>query len=291
MDNNTALPRTIKLQGQLLDLEKPVVMGILNVTPDSFYANSRVQTDADIANRALQMVNDGAAIIDVGGYSSRPGAEDISEHEEIKRLDLALTAIRKILPTIPLSVDTFRSGVAKHVVDNFRVDIINDISGGMADNNMFSAVGKLNVAYVVMHMVGTPQNMQQNPQYNDVVKDVTLFLAQQYDKLTYAGVTDIIIDPGFGFGKTVAHNYELLDRLEEFKLFNAPILAGISRKSMIHKPLNITANEALNGTTVLNTIALTKGANILRVHDVKEAVECIKLITILQASRHGVSGV
>lgn len=285
----SALHKTIKAQGRLIDLSQPLVMGILNVTPDSFYRSSRHQTPHDVAEKALQMAHEGAAMLDIGGYSSRPGAEDISADEEMRRLDVALTAIRNVLPHMPVSVDTFRSSVARQAVENFSVDFINDISGGMADANMFATVAKLNAGYILMHMVGTPQTMQTNPYYSDVVKEVTLFLAQQLDKLAWAGVGDVIIDPGFGFAKTVEHNYRLMAHLEEFALFDQPLLVGISRKSMIYKPLNSTPELALNGTSILNTIALQKGANILRVHDVKEAVECIKLVDTLQKNTNVVS--
>ena len=285
----SALHKTIKAQGRLIDLSQPLVMGILNVTPDSFYRSSRHQTPHDVAEKALQMAHEGAAMLDIGGYSSRPGAEDISADEEMRRLDVALTAIRNVLPHMPVSVDTFRSSVARQAVENFSVDFINDISGGMADANMFATVAKLNAGYILMHMVGTPQTMQTNPYYSDVVKEVTLFLAQQLDKLAWAGVGDVIIDPGFGFAKTVEHNYRLMAHLEEFALFDQPLLVGISRKSMIYKPLDSTPELALNGTSILNTIALQKGANILRVHDVKEAVECIKLVDTLQKNTNVVS--
>ncbi|MFT3738523.1 MAG: dihydropteroate synthase [Breznakibacter sp.] len=286
---HTAPFKTIKAKGKLIDLGRPVVMGILNTTPDSFYRSSRHQTAQSIADMSVKMVNDGAAILDIGGYSSRPGAGHISAEEEIRRLDPALTAIKDVLPHIPVSVNTFRSSVARQVVENFGVDIINDISGGMADGDMFSTVARLRVGYVLMHMVGTPQTMQQNPYYQDVVKEVTLFLSQQLDKLAWAGVTDVIIDPGFGFAKTVEHNYQLMARLDELKLFDQPLLVGISRKSMIYNILGNDPGQALNGTTVLNTVALQKGADILRVHDVKEAAECINLVETLQKSSNGVS--
>lgn len=277
-------PLTIKAKGQLIELSKPLVMGILNITPDSFYSGNRFSQKDAIANRAQQIIDEGAVIIDIGAYSSRPGAVDVSEQEEIARLTTALEVIRKILPEAVLSVDTFRSSVARVVVENFEVDIINDISGGKLDEQMFKTVGALNVAYVLMHMQGTPQNMQLNPEYKNVTAEVSLYLSQQMEKLAFAGVTDVIVDPGFGFGKTLAHNYQLLSELDQLSLLEAPVLVGVSRKSMIYKVLDITPEEALNGTTVINTIALQKGADILRVHDVREAVECIQLVENLKMS-------
>lgn len=278
------LPLTIKAKGQLIELSKPLVMGILNITPDSFYSGNRFSQKDAIANRAQQIIDEGAVIIDIGAYSSRPGAVDVSEREEIARLTTALEVIRKILPDAVLSVDTFRSSVARVVVENFEVDIINDISGGKLDEQMFKTVGALNVAYVLMHMQGTPQNMQLNPEYKNVTAEVSLYLSQQMEKLAFAGVTDVIVDPGFGFGKTLAHNYQLLNELDQLSLLKAPVLVGVSRKSMIYKVLDVTPEEALNGTTVVNTIALQKGADILRVHDVREAVECIQLVENLKMS-------
>jgi dihydropteroate synthase len=257
-------------------------MGILNITPDSFYRNSRFSEQDAILARAHQIIDEGGRIIDVGAYSSRPGALDVSEAEEISRLDRAFSVICKELPNAVLSVDTFRSSVARRVVENFGVDIINDISGGQLDGDMFKTVGNLRVTYVLMHMVGTPQNMQQNPHYENVTAEVSLYLSQQMAKLAYAGVTDVIIDPGFGFGKTLEHNYQLLNELGQLSLLGAPVLVGVSRKSMIYKLLAIEPEAALNGTTVINTIALQKGADILRVHDVKEAVECVKLVENLK---------
>jgi dihydropteroate synthase len=289
MENAENIPYTIKAKGKLIKLQRPVVMGILNATPDSFYAPSRGQYEQDILQHVQQMIDDGAAIIDVGGYSSRPGADHVSAEEETERLSKALTIIKGQFPEVPLSVDTFRSEVAQVVVEHFGVDIINDISGGLADDKMIKTVASLNIGYVAMHMAGNPQTMQQNPSYNDVVKDVSLFLAQQMAKCAWAGITDVIIDPGFGFGKTIEHNYQLLARLDEFKLHSAPLLVGLSRKSMIYKTLQNTPDKALNGTTVLNTMALQKGANILRVHDVKEAMECIRLVEKTQYANNGIS--
>jgi len=276
------LPVTIKAKGQLIELSQPLVMGILNITPDSFYRGNRFSEQDAILARAHQIIDEGGRIIDVGAYSSRPGALDVSEAEEIKRLDKALNVICKELPNAVISVDTFRSSVARRMVENFGVDIINDISGGQLDGEMFKTIGNLGVTYVLMHMIGTPQNMQQNPHYENVTAEVSLYLSRQMEKLAYAGVTDVIIDPGFGFGKTLEHNYQLLNELDQLSLLGAPVLVGVSRKSMIYKLLAIEPEEALNGTTVINTIALQKGADILRVHDVKEAVECVKLVETLK---------
>jgi len=276
------LPVTIKAKGQLIELSQPLVMGILNITPDSFYRGNRFSEQDAILARAYQIIDEGGQIIDVGAYSSRPGALDVSEAEEISRLDKALNVICKELPDAVISVDTFRSSVARSMVENFGVDIINDISGGQLDGEMFKTIGNLRVTYVLMHMIGTPQNMQQNPHYENITAEVSLYLSRQMETLAYAGVTDVIIDPGFGFGKTLEHNYQLLNELDQLSLLGAPVLVGVSRKSMIYKLLAIEPEEALNGTTVINTIALQKGADILRVHDVKEAVECVKLVENLK---------
>jgi dihydropteroate synthase len=271
-------PYVINLRGKLVRLDVPLVMGILNVTPDSFYQQSRMVQNADIVKRTDKIVEQGGAFIDVGAYSSRPGALHISVEEEITRLDHALAIVRKRQPEAYVSVDTFRSEVARWAVENYGVDVINDISAGEMDDNMFETMAHLRIPYILMHMQGTPQNMQVNPVYENVVEEVILHLAQKVEKLTYLGVPDIIIDPGFGFGKDINHNFQLLSSLERFSIFRLPLLVGVSRKSMIYKYLNLSPDDALNGTTVLNTIALQKGANILRVHDVKEAVECVKLV-------------
>ncbi len=268
----------INCRGRLFDLSTPVVMGIMNITPDSFYAASRIHNSRDILKRAEEIIGQGGTIIDIGAYSARPGAIHISEEEEIGRLMPALEIIRKHFNDVIISIDTFRSNVACKAVENFEVDIINDISGGEMDEKMVDTISRLNVPYVLMHMQGTPQNMQQNPVYKDVVADVSLALARKVDFLRANGVNDIIIDPGFGFGKTLEQNYKLLKALDELALFELPILVGLSRKSMIYRLLDTDAASSLNGTTVLNTLALTKGASILRVHDVKEAVESIKLV-------------
>jgi dihydropteroate synthase len=268
----------INTGGKLLDLETPKVMGILNITPDSFYSGSRYTTGDEILKAAVRMMEEGADILDIGGYSSRPGAEDISKEEESRRVLKAVKLISRELPEAIISVDTFNADIAKESILECGAHIINDISGGDADDEMFRVIEQLNVPYIMMHMQGKPLNMQNNPVYNDVVTDILKWFGERIFKLVSAGVKDIIIDPGFGFGKTSGHNYELLRRLGDFSIAGYPILVGISRKSMVWKTLGVSADEALNGTTVLNTIALINGANILRVHDVREAVQTIKLI-------------
>ncbi len=271
----------INCRGKLIDLSQKRVMGILNITPDSFYDGGKHNSLEAAINQFNKMRNEGADMIDIGAYSSRPNAEHISEKEELKRLTPLLAELRKLDNEIILSVDTFRAEVAKTVVENFEVDIINDISGATMDKAMIETIAKLQVPYILMHIQGTPQNMQQNPHYKDVVGDVLKFFATQTEKLRYAGVNDIIVDPGFGFGKTIEHNYQLINRLQEFRIVEFPLLVGLSRKSMIYKPLQITPAEALVGTIALNTIALSKGADILRVHDVAEAKQLIQLSQIL----------
>lgn len=255
-------------------------MGILNITPDSFYDGGKYKNETDILFQTEKMLNEGATFIDVGAYSSRPGAAHISEKEELKRILPVIDLLVKYFPEIIISVDTFRSEIAKKTIENGAA-IINDISGGKMDEKMFQTVAELQVPYILMHMLGTPQNMQQNPVYEDVTKDIIRFFSEQIFKLHQLKMNDIIIDMGFGFGKTLQHNYEILSNLALFKNLDAPILIGVSRKSMLYKPLDITANEALNATTAANTIALLNGANILRVHDVKEAVEAIKIVNQL----------
>jgi dihydropteroate synthase len=252
-------------------------MGILNITSDSFYAQSRCKNDAEILKRAETIVNEGGQIIDIGAYSSRPGATDISIDEEISRLMLALHLIRKTFPKIPVSVDTYRADVAQKVVKEGDADIINDISGGEMDEKMYDIIAELNVPYILTHIKGNPQTMQNNPQYEDLMSEIMLWFAKKVELLRKNGVKDIIIDPGFGFGKTIDHNFILLKNLPQFQFFELPVMVGISRKTMIYKLLDISAEESLNGTTVLNTVALLGNAKILRVHDVKEAVECVKL--------------
>lgn len=269
---------TLNLRGQLVSYTQPIVMGILNVTPDSFYDGGRYCKADEISRRVDQIISEGAEIIDIGAYSSRPGAQNVTVEEEWSRLSQGLEIIHKRCPEAIISVDTFRADVAEKSIVDGGAAIINDISAGMIDVQMFPTVAKLGVPYILMHMQGTPQDMQNQPQYNDVTNEVILFLSEKVLKLRQLGVKDIIIDPGFGFGKTIEHNYTLLRNLDKFKIFDMPLLVGISRKSMIYKPLNITPQEALNGTTVLNTLALVNGASILRVHDVKAAVESIKLM-------------
>lgn len=271
-------PKYMNVGGKLLDLSVPKVMGIINITPDSFYEGSRVTEEKDIVNVAVRMVEDGADFLDVGGYSSRPYAADVSPEEEEKRVLNAIRLINKELPQSIISIDTFRSEIALKAVDECGAQIINDISGGEADENMFSVVRQLNVPYIIMHMKGNPGTMQENPEYDDVVADILKWFSSKIVKLQSSGVKDIILDPGFGFGKTRVHNFEMLKRLGDFAVAGLPLLVGISRKSMIWKTLGISPGEALNGTSVLNAVALLGGADILRVHDVKEAVEAIKLI-------------
>lgn len=276
------IARYINVNGRLMDLSCPQVMGILNVTPDSFYAGSRKQTEEEIAARAQQILAEGGSIIDIGAYSSRSNAEHISAEEEMKRLRNGLEIIGREHPDAVLSVDTFRADVARMCVEEYGVAIVNDIAAGNMDSEMFSTIARLGVPYIMMHMQGTPQNMQQHPHYEDVLREVLYYFSEKVQRLRDMGVKDIILDPGFGFGKTIEHNYELLNQMEEFAIFELPLLVGVSRKSMIYKLLNITPEEALNGTTVLHTIALMKGANILRVHDVKEAVEAVRLTTAMR---------
>ncbi len=271
-------PRYINAGGRLLDLEIPRVMGILNITPDSFYKGSRFNNDEEILKAAAMMMMDGADILDIGGYSSRPGAKEISIEEEGKRVLRAIRLISHELPEAILSVDTFRAEIARKAVLECGAHIINDISGGDADDKMFSTVSELNVPYILMHMKGVPRTMQNNPVYEDIVADILKWFGDRIFRLRSGGVKDIIIDPGFGFGKTINHNFELLRRLGDLSIAGLPVLAGISRKSLIWKTLDITSDDALNGTTVLNAIAILNGADILRVHDVKEAVQTIKLI-------------
>lgn len=277
-------PRYINAGGRLLDLSSPRVMGILNVTPDSFYSGSRVMAENEIVKKAFQMSEEGADIIDVGGYSSRPYADQVTAEEEKGRVLKAIKIIKRELPGIIISVDTFRSEIAREAVSVCGADMINDISAGNMDEEMFNLIEELNVPYVLMHMQGTPVTMQENPFYEDVVADILKQMSHKIVRLKSAGVKDVIFDPGFGFGKTIKHNFELLRRLNEFEITDLPLMVGVSRKSMIWKTLSITPGEALNGTVVLNTVALLNGADILRVHDVKEAVEAVKLVNELKKS-------
>lgn len=268
--------KSINFSLNATNLDEPLVMGILNVTPDSFFDGGQNINEEDIVRKINSMEYDGAKIIDIGGYSTRPGATEISEEEELNRVLPIVKLIRSNFKNLLISIDTFRSSVAEQCI-NAGADIINDISGGSIDPNMFDCIAKLKVPYVLMHIKGTPKNMQENPTYTNVTKEVHQYFNEKIKELNSKGVFDIILDPGFGFGKTIEHNYELLKNLEQFKSFKLPVLTGVSRKSMINKVLNTTPEEALNGTSILNTIALTKGSKILRVHDVKEASECIQL--------------
>ena len=268
----------INVKGQLMDLSQPKVMGILNVTPDSFYAQSRLQTEKEIILRLQEMENEGASIMDIGAYSSRPNAQHISIEEEMERLRNCLTLVNKECPNAIVSIDTFRADIAKMCVEEYGAAMINDISAGNMDKQMFATIAQLEVPYIIMHMQGTPQDMQSAPHYDNLLKEVFYFFSEKISKLRDLGVKDIILDPGFGFGKTLEHNYQLMNHLEEFSTFELPLLVGISRKSMIYKLLGTSPEEALNGTTALNTISLLKGANILRVHDVKAAVEAVNIV-------------
>ncbi|WP_417887819.1 dihydropteroate synthase [Zunongwangia sp.] len=267
---------TINCKGELIDLSQPKVMGILNITPDSFFEGSRTQTQDDILRRAEKLVTEGATFIDIGGYSSRPNAEDVAEAEENKRVIFATEILLKEFPDILISIDTFRSSVAANAL-NTGAALINDIAAGNLDENMMHVIAKYQVPYIMMHMRGTPQNMNQLTDYKNLVTDINFYFSEKIKEARGLGINDLILDPGFGFSKTIAQNFELLKNVDLFNIFDLPLLIGISRKNMIYKTLNNTPAEALNGTTILNTLALTKGASILRVHDVKEAVECVKL--------------
>ena len=267
---------TINCKGQLIDLSLPKVMGILNVTPDSFYDGGRFVSDEKMLSQVEKMLLEGATFIDIGGQSSKPNAEIVSVDEELKRVVSTVDLVLKKFPEAIISIDTFNSKVAQIAVENGAA-LINDISSGSLDDNMFEIIAKLQVPYIMMHMRGTPQTMQQMTNYDDLVKDVLFYFSEKVAKARSFGINDLIIDPGFGFAKTVEQNFELLKKLELFQILELPILVGVSRKSMIYKTLETTPENALNGTSILNTIALTKGTNILRVHDVKEAVECVKL--------------
>ncbi|MGZ4001151.1 MAG: dihydropteroate synthase [Mucilaginibacter sp.] len=269
---------TINAGGKLIDLSTPKVMGIINITPDSFYADSRKPGVTDALQQAEKMLSEGADFLDIGAYSSRPGADDVSEHDELFRLLPVVEAITENFPDAVISVDTFRSQVAE-VAIKAGAHIINDISGGQLDEAMFATVARLQVPYILMHMKGTPQNMNQVAKYDDILIEVLDYFAQKTHELKQLGVHDVIIDPGFGFAKLQQHSYALMQRLQELNILELPILVGVSRKTMIYKLIGGTADTALNATTALNTIALMKGANILRVHDVKEAVEAIKIFT------------
>ena len=273
---------TINCKGKLIDLSSPKVMCISNIIPDSFYDGGTHKNEKAILNHVEQMLNEGVTFIDIGAYSSRPNADHVSEDEELKRIIPIVNLILKTFPKTLLSIDTFRSEVAKQCIEAGAC-LINDISAGLLDKNMLQTIAQLRVPYIMMHMKGTPQTMQTLTDYDDLVKDILFYFSERIEAARTLGIIDIIIDPGFGFAKTLKQNFELLNKLELFKIIEKPLLAGVSRKSMIYKTLESSAQEALNGTSVLNTIALQKGASILRVHDVKEAMECIKLIESLNS--------
>ena len=271
---------TINCKGELIDLSSPKVMGILNITPDSFYDGGKHKNESEVLKHVEQMLNEGATFIDVGAYSSRPNAEHISETDELNRILPIVNLILRAFPEVILSIDTFRSEVAQKCIEAGAA-IINDISAGKLDSNMLTTIAKLQVPYIMMHMRGNPKTMQKLTEYDDLLKDILYYFSERIAAANASGIIDVIIDPGFGFAKTLEQNFELLNKLELFNTIEKPLLVGISRKSMIYKPLKTSAKEALNGTSVLNTVALQKGASILRVHDVKEAIECIKLVELL----------
>ena len=275
--NNQSSTITANIKGNLTDFSSPKVMGILNITPDSFYEGSRKQTEKEIVERVWQMREEGADILDVGGYSSRPSATFVDEEEEMRRLEWSLKILFRELPDAIASVDTFRSEIARRCVEEFGVAIINDISAGGLDEKMFDTVARLQVPYIAMHLRGNPQTMMENTHYDNLLQEILLYFAEKVFLLHRKGVHDVWIDPGFGFSKTTPQNYETLEKLEQFHIFEAPIVVGISRKIMIREALHVSAADSLNGTTALNMFALTKGAHILRVHDVKEAVQTVEL--------------
>jgi dihydropteroate synthase len=272
---------SLNIRGKLFDISTPRVMGILNLSPDSFYDGGKYSTRDEIKRRVEQIVNEGAEMIDVGAVSTRPGAKLISFKEEYKRLVPAMKIIRKAYPYFPVSIDTFTPDIAKKMISEYQADIINDITAGGESGKMFEIIAEHNIPYIIMHMKGTPSNMQINPEYKDVVDDILVFMAERTYRLKALGVNDIIIDPGFGFGKSIDHNYQLLSSLECFRSLELPIMVGLSRKSMIYRLLSLDPEQSLNGTTALNMFALIKGANILRVHDVREAVEVCRLYSKL----------
>lgn len=272
------LNRTINIKGELFSLDRPVVMGILNVTPDSFFAGSRKRTEAEIAVRIEEILAQGGDWIDIGGYSSRPDATPVTADEEMRRLELGLEILSRDYHSVPVSVDTFRADVARCCVEKYGVAMINDISAGELDPEMFRTVADLKVPYIMMHMRGTPQTMASLTDYTNLMDEIMLYFAEKVRQLCLMGVSDLILDPGFGFSKTLEQNYELMAHLREFGIFDLPILVGISRKRMIYQLLGGTPEESLNGTTALHTYALLNGADILRVHDVKEAVEAVRIV-------------
>ena len=268
---------SLNLNGRRIPLDKPLIMGIINATPDSFYHKSRLPEPGSALEMAKEMLHQGADVLDIGAVSSRPGAEEISELEEINRLTPVVETIRKELPDCPLSIDTWRSGVVRMMHHQFRVDMVNDISAGQRDPAIFNAVAELGLPYVMMHMKGTPSVMQEDPRYDDVVDDILQFFGERLHNLRKMGIKDIIVDPGFGFGKTLEQNYQLLHDLDSFQILELPLMVGVSRKSMIYKSLDCTPEEALNATTAVHMAALMKGANLLRVHDVHAAAETVKI--------------
>lgn len=277
-------PYSLNLRGQLVTIDRPWVMGIINVTPDSFYSGSRVADEHTLVERVRHMIGDGANVLDVGACSTRPGSQPLDAQEEMKRLQWALGIIRREAPGVITSVDTYRADVARRCVEEWGADIVNDISGGTLDKGMFETVARLHVPYVLMHMRGTPATMSQLADYDNVTADVLKWMAHHIDVLRQMGVADVIADPGFGFAKTLEQNYQMLAALEDFQTLDAPLLVGVSRKRMIYTPLATSADEALNGTTVVNTLALCQGAHILRVHDVRAAVEAVKLVALARQS-------
>ena len=272
------MEKTLNLKGNLVSLATPLIMGILNVTPDSFFADSRKQDEAAIDARIQQILSEGGDLIDIGGYSSRPDAAEVTPAEEMRRLEVALSLLQRHYPQVPVSVDTFRADIARRCAEEYGVAMINDISGGELDAQMFSTVADLHIPYIMMHMRGTPPTKQQHCDYADLMEEIMRYFARKVEQLRLLGVNDIILDPGFGFSKTLAQNYELMAHLDEFKAFDLPLLVGVSRKSMIYKLMGGTPADSLNGTTVLHTYALLHGANILRAHDVKAAVEVRTII-------------
>ena len=274
--------KTLNCNGKLVCIDRPLVMGIVNITPDSFYDGGSYQTEVALLKRCEAIIAEGGEMIDIGAVSTRPGAPNVDAREELRRLDWALALVKKHFPEAIISVDTYRADITKTVVENYSVDIINDIAAGTLDNRMFETIAALHIPYILTHIQGTPANMQENPVYSNLMSDLIGYFSERVHRLHRMGVNDIIIDPGFGFGKTLEHNYEILSRLKDLKIFELPVLVGLSNKSMIYNLLETDAQHVLNGTTVANTLALTGGADILRVHEVKEAVECIKIVQMCQ---------
>lgn len=272
--------KSIRFRDEIFVMEKPIVMGILNVTPDSFYDGGKYSSEMEIVSAVEKMILDGATIIDVGAVSTRPDSIQINSEEEIKRLKPAFSILQKMFPDTWFSLDTYRSNVAKMAVEEYGFGMINDISAGKFDNKMFTVISGLKIPYIIMHMQGTPENMQHNPVYSKITPEIISNFSEILNELKQLGVNDVLIDPGFGFGKTIEHNYKLLKELTAFKIFELPIVVGVSRKSMIYKLLQCSADDALNGTSIVNTLALINGADILRVHDVKQAVEALKIVEL-----------